>query len=448
MKFLRQLVWLYLLLLIFEGAFRKWVPPLSAPLLLIRDPVVVLIYFQALRHGLSFHNLLNLANFILAVLTTMAAAFGIVPGFANVLVTIYGILANYIQIPLIFLIPQILNRDDVLQMGKFFLLMVVPMALLTALQFLSSPDSFWNAGAMATHYGTVRPSATFSFSNGLAYFFAFSSAFLFFGYQHLNTYRYWLLGAATFGTLLAAACSGSRSCLVAIAIVMVAWVLCVVMKGRGGVGLLVAVALIGVAVLALSSLEVVQKGTEQMTERIGDASAVEGGGSGFVSRFFGTMFSAVEVIPYVPFPFGNGLGTGTNGAYALFTPPEDMYWPENEWERLVFECGPLLGLPLCAFRATLTISLALAAYRAFRHDNVLPILIFAAGGLLVLNGQWGGPTPLGFAIFGAGITLAACRVPDEPWDEEDGEHVHDSDHEHEHDHDPADDEHSPAHDPA
>ena len=47
---LRRLLWLYLWLLIFEGAFRKWiVPQLSSPLLLIRDPVVVLIYVLALR---------------------------------------------------------------------------------------------------------------------------------------------------------------------------------------------------------------------------------------------------------------------------------------------------------------------------------------------------------------------------------------------------------------
>ncbi|MEP6686323.1 MAG: hypothetical protein ABJB22_06050, partial [Verrucomicrobiota bacterium] len=36
---IRRLIWLYILLLVFEGAFRKWiVPQLSSPLLLIRDP--------------------------------------------------------------------------------------------------------------------------------------------------------------------------------------------------------------------------------------------------------------------------------------------------------------------------------------------------------------------------------------------------------------------------
>src|SRR5438309_6196911 len=52
-KVLRQirfLIWTYLVLLIFEGSLRKWVvPEYSNPLLIIRDPVVILIYLLALR---------------------------------------------------------------------------------------------------------------------------------------------------------------------------------------------------------------------------------------------------------------------------------------------------------------------------------------------------------------------------------------------------------------
>jgi hypothetical protein len=41
-KRLRQLLWLYFWLLIFEGALRKWLlPGLSTPLLLVRDPVAL-----------------------------------------------------------------------------------------------------------------------------------------------------------------------------------------------------------------------------------------------------------------------------------------------------------------------------------------------------------------------------------------------------------------------
>src|SRR5947209_16684365 len=49
-RHIRALIWLYLILLIFEGALRKWVvPQLSNPLLIVRDPVVLVIYFLAAR---------------------------------------------------------------------------------------------------------------------------------------------------------------------------------------------------------------------------------------------------------------------------------------------------------------------------------------------------------------------------------------------------------------
>src|SRR5882724_11397562 len=45
---LRRMIWLYFVLLIGEGALRKWiVSSLGAPLLVIRDPLVPLIYLQA-----------------------------------------------------------------------------------------------------------------------------------------------------------------------------------------------------------------------------------------------------------------------------------------------------------------------------------------------------------------------------------------------------------------
>ena len=47
---IQRLIFLYFWLLIFEGSFRKWVlPQLSDVLLIIRDPVVIVIYLLAFR---------------------------------------------------------------------------------------------------------------------------------------------------------------------------------------------------------------------------------------------------------------------------------------------------------------------------------------------------------------------------------------------------------------
>ena len=49
-KQLRYLIWGYILLLILEGALRKWfLPQLSDALLLCRDPIILLSYALAIK---------------------------------------------------------------------------------------------------------------------------------------------------------------------------------------------------------------------------------------------------------------------------------------------------------------------------------------------------------------------------------------------------------------
>ena len=67
MSRLRTLAWIYVVLLIFEGSLRKWiVPALDTPLLIIRDPLVIWIYYQAWQSRLSFRSAFFVPNLVLA----------------------------------------------------------------------------------------------------------------------------------------------------------------------------------------------------------------------------------------------------------------------------------------------------------------------------------------------------------------------------------------------
>ena len=79
---------------------------LDAPLLVIRDPLVIWIYLQAVQQRFSFRSVFFVPNLLLAAGTTLFSVFGA----GNALVTVYGLRTDFLQIPLIFLIPQILNR--------------------------------------------------------------------------------------------------------------------------------------------------------------------------------------------------------------------------------------------------------------------------------------------------------------------------------------------------
>src|SRR6185369_6219754 len=113
---LKRLIWIYFWLLIFEGALRKWiVPSLSTPLLIVRDPVVMLIYLQAIRckrfplNGPMLGYFFLLIGFVLLVPVQITAGVG-----GGVLVSLYGLRTNFLHLPLIFVIPQVFNYEDLL----------------------------------------------------------------------------------------------------------------------------------------------------------------------------------------------------------------------------------------------------------------------------------------------------------------------------------------------
>lgn len=48
----RKAIWIYIFLLIFEGALRKWfLPSLATPLLLVRDPIAIWLTIVGLQKG-------------------------------------------------------------------------------------------------------------------------------------------------------------------------------------------------------------------------------------------------------------------------------------------------------------------------------------------------------------------------------------------------------------
>src|SRR5437762_470611 len=72
----RWLIYLYLFLLIIEGALRKWmVPQFSSPLLLVRDPVVLAIYFLAWRAHIFPRNRFILWLAIIGILSWIVSIF-------------------------------------------------------------------------------------------------------------------------------------------------------------------------------------------------------------------------------------------------------------------------------------------------------------------------------------------------------------------------------------
>src|SRR4051812_20151060 len=121
---LKVLIWVYLVLLIFEGSLRKWIlPGLTGPLLIVRDPVVVAIYMAAAANR-NFPQ--GAAMMVLGIMAGISAIFAMVFGHGNLGVMLFGLHVNYLHVPLIWIMGSTLNRRDLLWIGLFLMVVAIP----------------------------------------------------------------------------------------------------------------------------------------------------------------------------------------------------------------------------------------------------------------------------------------------------------------------------------
>jgi hypothetical protein len=184
-KRIRQLLWLYFWLLIFEGALRRWIlPGLSNPLLLVRDPVALL----ALWWGLPLLLQKRWWVWLLPLLVIGPVAFllAITVGHGDIPTALYGSRVLLLQLPLIFLYGALFDRSDVLRFAWVMLSISIPMTVLIATQSNLPDTHILNVGpgGIGTSVfdgagGRFRPPGTFSFINGVSSFFSLAAASLF-----------------------------------------------------------------------------------------------------------------------------------------------------------------------------------------------------------------------------------------------------------------------------
>lgn len=415
---LKRLIWLYFWLLIFEGALRKWVfPPLSAPLLVVRDPVVLLIYIQAIRcrrfpsNGPVISCFALMSTFILlAIAQTMAGVGG------GPLVVAYGLRTDFLHLPLIFVIPAVFTYADVVKMGKWVLIISIPMAALMVVQYQSPPGAWVNAATKADAQQLVfvgekiRPPGTFSFITGAGHFFVMVTAFLFYGLgEKIRVYSPLLLGGALLAVAVVQPVSGSRTLVITCALVVVAAVGFGVLNPSRAQRILAIITLMCVCVLALFLSATFREAVDTFMTRWDQANTSAGGAKeGLVMRFVSWFTEPFRHLSEAGF-IGKGLGMGTNAGSAIMTGALVFLLAESEWTRVVLESGPFLGFLYLAYRVWLGGLIVLRAWEAAKRQQLLPWLLASAACLPVIVEPISQPTNLGFMVFTAGLCLASIR---------------------------------------
>ena len=419
-RFTRRMIYLYIFFLLFEGALRKWVVPgLAAPLLLVRDPIMLLIIGSYWSAGRRFFNAYTLPLLLLGVLSfllSLAFAHG------NLYIAIFGLRTLFLHFPLIFIMGNVLSRDDVERIGRYLLYALPFITLLNGLQFYS-PQTAWvnrgvggdtEGGGFSGAMGYFRASGPFSFTAGLTTFYGLAAAYVFYflgATDRIN--RLWLIVGVT-AALAAIPLSISRGYFFQFLLCGVFFVAASLRNAKSVRNLIIGLVVTPVLMLVLINLEFVQTAVEVLVTRFELAAKSEGGLEGTLGdRFLGGLlggFTGQDGIPW----YGAGLGLGTNVGASLYGKANEFLVAEEEWKRVAGEMGPFLGIPVILLRIALGAQMMLLGIRSLFRDNALPFMLLSFGLLQVLQASWSSPTTLGFSVLTGGLIVASFNTAGRP----------------------------------
>jgi hypothetical protein len=413
-QYVRQLIWAYFWLLLGEGILRKWLlPQLSTFIFLARDPVVIAAYLMAWRGNIFPKNIFVITLLILGPLSFLT---GLIAEESNILVAMVGARTNYLHLPMIFLMPLVMDLEDAKKFGRWMLILSVPIAALMVLQFQSSPASWINNSAMAgiaqidSVEGRIRPAGPFVYSTGPTMFYGMVCSYLFYSILRPGTYKASLTLPAMASLLVAMSVSGSRSLIATVATVAFSGIVMLAAHPRLFSRFVLLSCCAGVLFAAFSTMGFFGEGQRSLMLRFEAASDAEGGLAGTASRFGLAFTEFLDFIPSTPW-FGYGLGMGTNGGAFLLTGEMQFLLAEAEWSRIILELGPIMGVAFIAWRVAVTAMIGFKAVVQAFYGYCLPVLVFGAIGQFLLIQPFGPATSLGFAVFGSGLVMVAMRQP-------------------------------------
>jgi hypothetical protein len=363
----RVAVQIVLVLLIFEGAIRKWLAPGAQDLVYFAKDVLLLGVYAGFFRDRPRLRLRLPALPILYLPLAIGALLGVLqifnPSLPNLLVGIFGFKAYFFYVPLLFVVPAAFPDDAALYTFlRRYALLAIPVGLLGIAQFFSPSTSALNTyarsgeDAYVATFGSstyVRVTATFSFITGYTAYLL-TAVILILTLLAAGRWRFrghLLLFVALGMTLLGMMMSGSRGpVLLLILLFPFYWWLAVIRERGGGAafGRLVIVLVLVAGVLAATG----GKAVDAFLGRAAGVSDVSG-------RVNAPLLTPWELLPQVGL-LGFGIGATHQTAATLAPGVVPYSWlhglrVEVESGRVMLELGPLGFLFVYFVRLYLTV---------------------------------------------------------------------------------------------
>lgn len=393
----KKAFWLYLVLIFVEGAMRKWfMPSLSNVWMMCREPIVIwtvlsLIGTQNLRSRVAKAFMIIGCIMMLTTLTL---------GHQNVWVAFYGFRIWFFHIPYIFIMSNKLNREDLIRICKFLILVFIPMTVLYVMQWGAPPSSILNAsmgggveeqGVQAT-YGAVRPSGTFGHCVGSSYYnplivslfcvTLFSSY-----YKHIFSKKHFLIFAVA--VVLCLITSVSRGAVIQSILTILFIASITILLGNTKTFTKTIVGVIGLFLLflVLSNVSIEGKSiVAPITDRFEMAAEQEGGTSGVMSSRVlepYKFWNDKGILLDPPF-FGYGLGAGSNFGTQTLHIVNSFYSDSQAWglgehssQIVTNEMGFLFGGIVFVLRIGFCMFLFFSCIKKLKQNkDILPITLW------------------------------------------------------------------------
>lgn len=435
-----QLLWLFFLLLMFEGILRKWLlAPFATPIMGIKQILACYMVIRGYQYGYIKN---GWATFSI-ILGTIGFITTLVFGHQIISVALFGCLEWWFGIPLCFYIKNVARRQDIQKMMKFTVYFSIFHFITTAIQFFSSTTALINRQIgneikelintdISQLGGGFRPTGLFGhstmsgdfgiFALGIILFYFFRNNYLEKSIQIKN--KLILATIVLYG--LTCIFSVSRG-LIFKSIMMIIF-LCyfcmpLIKKVKHLKSYIVALC---ICISFLFFLPGVQKGLENIGKRFENAaetqfskqSTLEGSINDVLYRGILYTINAVwdartldgKDVPF--WGYGQGLSTQIGGHLAGIKKDKNAGFALAEWDglRIMCESGFLLGLSMLLCRIGFIIYLFPKMKHALRLKNYLPCFLYF--GLLFEFGptiNWGNLFLFNFAMFYGGFFLATTK---------------------------------------
>ena len=389
--------WLCILL---QGALRKWFFPGSAALYLIQDVPLTLAYVFALWKGLVWGSKLAWMTLLVSAELAIQAMLQVIFGTLQLRTAVMGLHQYVYYLPILFIAPVCLNFKHRRRFIRWNMLIIVPMALIAALQSRAPKGAWINRTSAGEDTGLgglsgehVRATGTFNFTVSYAMWCGFAVGLVMGEWllqpQRRSFQSKAMLIICTMSAIVATLVSGSRVAVMLAAAAFLGGFAAVV------ISYFAAPASFN-AVMDRFSGEANQNSLEQRIDKMFTAFTWAAGYSGL----------------------GVGIGVGipaANPGHVAFV------LSENEAIRIVEEMGTYVGTVLVLLRYAAGVGLVYVAFRALQlplgHNlpHAVPLAFTAAPTIMVGDLTHSAPITATQAYFWSALILGALLFRREPF---------------------------------